>query len=159
MCGCPRTWYEHYLSNPIGHLPSGVYLHRRQVSCLLCISLIVLALSAILSDCSVPSTDVVEILIRLKPEQVGILSRPQEPDPMDTGIASLDSLNRKWNVRRMVRVFPNISSDDESAARHGLTGIYKLVVPPDINLAAMVRDYRADPNIAYAEPNQPATTK
>ena len=78
---------------------------------------------------------------------------------MDTGIPSLDTLNRKWNVRRMVRVFPDVSPDDEAAARHGLTDIYKLLVPKGTDLAEMIRDYEADPHIDYAELNQPYEIK
>jgi hypothetical protein len=59
----------------------------------------------------------------------------------------------------MVRVFPEISPDDEVAARHGLAGIYKLLVPEGTDLTAMLQDYKADPHIDYAEPNQPFEIK
>jgi len=119
------------------------------------ILVIALIFSALLTFCSPPQTTGSEILIALKPEAISLLIQPQEPDPMHTGIPTLDALNRKWNVRRMVRVFPYVSPDDEAAARYGLAGIYKLVVPRATNLTAMVRDYRADPHIDYAELNQP----
>jgi len=87
------------------------------------------------------------------------LRQLQEPEPMHTGIPSLDSLNRKWDVLQMVRVFPDISPDDKIAARYGLAGIYKLVVPEGTDLAAMIRDYQADPHVDYAELNQPFEAK
>lgn len=125
----------------------------------LVILVIALALSALLTSCSTSQTTSDEILIALKPEAIPLLSKPEEPDPMDTGIPSIDSLNRKWKVRRMVRVFPDVSPDDEVAARYGLAGIYKLLVLGGTNLSAMIEDYKADPHIAYAELNQPYEIK
>lgn len=113
-----------------------------------------LAVILVLTSCSQLRTTSGEILIALKPEAVSLLNQPQEPDPMHTGIPSLDLLNRKWQVHRMVKVFSEVSPGDELATRYGLAGIYKLVVPRGTNLAAMVRDYRGDPNIEYAEINQ-----
>lgn len=95
-----------------------------------------------------------EILIGLEPEAVLLLHHGGELDPFDTGIPSLDSLNRKWNVQRMIPVFPAVSPDDEAAIRHGLGGIYKLVVPSNTDLKAIVQDYPSDPNVEYAELNE-----
>lgn len=96
-----------------------------------------------------------EILIALKPEAVARLKNPNKINPLDTGIPSLDVINRKWGVRRMERMFPNVAPDDEIAARYGLASIYLLVVPVGTDLEAMVRDYRSDPHIDYAEINTP----
>lgn len=115
---------------------------------------IVAVLTALLASCYGGQTTSDEILIALKPESISLLAKPEEPDPIRTGIPSLDSLNRRWNVQRMVRVFPDVSPEDEVAIRYGLAGIYKLVVPRGTDLALMIKDYQADPNIAYAELNQ-----
>ena len=125
---------------------------------LLVILIAALAFSILLS-CTTSQTTSSEILIALKPEAIPLLRDPEELDPFDTGIPSLDSLNRKWNVHQMIRVFPNVSPDDEAAARYGLAGIYKLVVPGGTDLAAMIQDYQSDPHIDYAELNQPYEIK
>ncbi|MCS6880466.1 MAG: subtilase family N-terminal domain-containing protein [Oscillochloridaceae bacterium] len=124
----------------------------------LAILIIVLAFS-ILPSCTTSQTTSSEILIALKLEAIPLLRRPEEPDPFDTGIPSLDSLNRKWDVHQMIRVFPDVSPDDEAAARYGLAGIYKLVIPGKTDLAEMIQDYRSDPHIDYAELNQPYEIK
>ena len=124
----------------------------------LVILIVVLAFS-ILPSCATSQITSSEILIALKPEVIPLLSRPEEPDPFDTDIPSLDSLNRKWNVHQMIRVFPDVSPDDDAAARYGLAGIYRLVVPGDTDLAAMIQDYQSDPHIDYAELNQPYEIK
>lgn len=129
-----------------------------KASCLV-ILVVALALSMISASCSTSPATNDEILIAHKPEAIPLLNKPEEPDPLDTGIPSLDTLSRKWNVRRMVRVFPDISPDDEVAGRYGLAGIYKLVVPRGTDLAEMIRDYEADPHIDYAELNQPYEIK
>jgi hypothetical protein len=59
----------------------------------------------------------------------------------------------------MIPLFPGISPNDVVAAKNGLTGIYRLVVPDGTDLMAMIREYQADPNVAYAELNQPVETK
>jgi len=114
---------------------------------------------SILLSCKSSQTPSSEILIALKPETISLLDHPEEPDPFDTGISSLDSLNRKWDVHQMIRVFPDVSPDDEAAVRYGLAGIYRLVVPGDTDLAAMIQDYQSDPHIDYAELNQPYEIK
>lgn len=96
-----------------------------------------------------------EILVGLKPDAVALLKNPDMLIPLDTGIPSLDALNRRWGVRKMVRVFPNVSPDDEVATRYGLANIYLLVVPVGTDLETMVREYRADPHVDYAEINTP----
>lgn len=111
-----------------------------------------LALVIVLSACHISDQNEAAILIGIKPEAVAVLKNPQAPDPRDTGIASLDALNVKWNVKSMTRVF-DVSPDDEAAVKAGLAGVYKLVAPPGANLANMVRDYQADAHIAYAEAN------
>lgn len=120
--------------------------------------IIVLALGGLMA-CAASKTTSSEILIALKPEAIPLLSHPEEPDPFNTGITSLDALNRKWKVQQMVRVFPDVSPDDEAAARYGLAGIYRLVVAGRADVAAMIQGYQSDPYIDYAEPNHPYEIK
>lgn len=134
-----------------------IKISRNKVLCL--VFLVALALGTVSTSCSTSLAANDEILIALKTEAINLLNKPEEPDTLDTGIPSLDILNRKWNVTRMVRVFPEISPDDEVAARYGLAGIFKLLVPRSADLAEMIRDYEADPHIDYAELNQPYEIK
>lgn len=134
-------------------------LRKCTYSGIVCLVILSLALTLGMASCSKSQGTRGEILIALKPEVISLLSKPEDPDPANTGIPALDSLNYKWNVRQMTRVFPDISPDDEVAARQGLTGIYKLVVPKGTDLATMLRDYEADPHIDYAELNQPYEIK
>jgi hypothetical protein len=98
-----------------------------------------------------------EILIAVKPAVILQLITPAMPDLANTGLPSLDALNQKWKVVEMTAVYPNVSADDETAARYGLAGVFKLTVPRGTNLEAMIAEYEADPTIDYAEPNAPAT--
>ncbi|MGC8787003.1 MAG: subtilase family N-terminal domain-containing protein [Anaerolineae bacterium] len=120
---------------------------------------VVIVLSVLLVSCSMVQRTSGEILIALKPEAITLLKEPQNPDPANTGISSLDSLNKKWDVRKMIPLFPKVPADDETATRYGLAGIYKLVVPGITDLASMVQEYRANPYIEYAEINQPYEAK
>lgn len=100
-----------------------------------------------------------EILIGLTVEAAPLIFQPKQPDPANTGIPSLDALNQKWQVQQMIPLFPDVSPNDAAAVRHGLAGIYKLVVPKGTDLNAMIQEYEADPNVAYAEVNKPVETK
>jgi hypothetical protein len=73
---------------------------------------------------------------------------------MNTGIASLDSLNEKWGVSQMAPLVAGISTDDEVAARYGLAGIYKLLIPTAADINAILRDYDENPYVDYAELNE-----
>ena len=100
-----------------------------------------------------------EVLIGLTNDAARFVIEPQQPNPFNTGLPSLDALNRKWQVQRMTPVFPDVSPNDAAAVRHGLAGVYKLAVPRGTNLRAMIREYQSDPNVAYAEINTPVETK
>ncbi len=126
-------------------------LRLRFLLCLLC-------LLALLAGCRSPDPSDSAILIGLKAEAVAALKNPHAPDPRDTGIASLDALNAKWNVKSMTRVF-DVSPTDQAAAKAGLAGVYKLVVPFGVNLATMIEDYQADSHVEYAELNAPFQVK
>jgi len=100
-----------------------------------------------------------EILIGLTNDAARFVLQPQQPNPFNTGLPSLDALNRKWRVQRMTPVFPDVSPNDPAAVRHGLAGVYKLAAPKGTNLRIMIQEYQSDPNVAYAEINTPVETK
>lgn len=109
--------------------------------------------------CSSTTSGQDEILIGLTIEAAPLILQPKQPDPANTGIPSLDALNQKWQVQQMIPLFPDVSPNDAAAVRHGLAGIYKLVVPKGTDLKVMIQEYKADPNVAYAELNKPVETK
>ncbi len=109
-----------------------------------------------LAACNSSSEANKEILIGIEPADIPLLVNPAEPDPTQTGISSLDVLNETWRVRQMVPLYPDIAPDDEIAARYGLIGVFKLVVPANTDLEQMIAAYTVDPHIQYAELNKPA---
>lgn len=116
---------------------------------------LVLIVCSLLISCGAQESRNNEIIIGVTTDSYSLLVQPRQPDPFNTGIPSLDDLNRKWNIQHMTSLFPDVSPEDEEAARHGLLGVYKLVVKDGTNLEKMITDYEVDPNIEYAEFNQP----
>jgi hypothetical protein len=57
--------------------------------------IIALTINTLLASCATSRNTDSEILIALKAEAIPLLSQPLEPDPAQTVIPSLDSLNRK----------------------------------------------------------------
>lgn len=114
-----------------------------------------LAVSLFACDAASPR----EILVGVDSGSLGSLRPPAELEPGQTGIASLDELNEKWGVLAVSAVFPDIAAGDEVAARQGLQGILKLVVPGDTDIAAMIAEYQANPHITYVEENKPVEIK
>jgi len=94
-----------------------------------------------------------EILIGLKPEIIERVAG-RRLSPTQTGIASLDRLNRKYAVQQISPVFTHINLADPIAVKYGLAGIFKLTVPTGTDIFAMIAEYQRDPAIAYAEPNR-----
>lgn len=120
----------------------------------------ILALSLLLlAACARPRVAPDEILIGLKPEAAAQLMAPRQPDPVRTGLPSIDLLNQKWEVYQMIALFPDVSPTDEVAIRNGLGGIYKLKTRTRASLQTMLVEYRADANVIYAEINRVAETK
>lgn len=93
-----------------------------------------------------------EILIGLRSEAIPFLVDSYLHIGM-TGISSLDILNRKYGVQKLERLFPDIEPGDYDAIEEGLDGIFKVVMPKETDLIAMISDYEADPHIEYAEGN------
>jgi hypothetical protein len=112
-----------------------------------------------LSACSQSPNVQGEILVGLTNQAAPLIQHRQQPDPLNTGVPSLDALNKKWQVQEMSALFPDLSPDDQTALQHGLLGMYKLVVPKKTNLQAMIRDYETDANVVYAEINQTVEIK
>jgi len=91
------------------------------------------------------------LIITLTPSARARLIRPDAPDPTNTGLPSLDRLNRAWRVTRMTPVFPDVDPADPVAQRHGLTAVYRLTAAPLPLPRMMARAYAADPHVASVE--------
>lgn len=63
-----------------------------------------------------------------------------------TGINSINSLNEKYNVKTVERLFTNCKE-------FHLYNIFKLKVSKNSNILSIVQDYSINPNVIYAEPN------
>jgi thermitase len=73
-----------------------------------------------------------------------------------TGIPSMDALNKKYGVKDFVKVFspePRSEKDKTGYKELGLGRIYKLEMNPETDVQAMVAEYKAVPNVEYAEPD------
>ncbi len=75
-----------------------------------------------------------EVLVKFRTSvSVGLMD-----GKMTTGIVSIDNLNRRFEAKGIKRVFSNV---------------YKLTLPKDADVLSVAREYEADPNVEYAEPN------
>jgi hypothetical protein len=91
------------------------------------------------------------LIITLTPSARARLITPDAPDPTNTGLPSLDRLNRAWRVTHMTPVFPDVDPADPVAQRHGLTAVYRLTAAPLPLPRMMARAYAADPHVESVE--------
>lgn len=80
-----------------------------------------------------------------------------------TNIESITELNRRYKVKEMEKVFKTAKKRREKKYIRIYTGEvmevpqlfnwYKLKVPDDADITAIVEAYKSDPNVEYAEPN------
>lgn len=87
-----------------------------------------------------------EIIVKFKPE-AKVKVKISEEGIITTGCESIDLLNRKFDVSKMEKVFKTAKDAEE------LSRIYKLTFPKEISLLEILREYRQNTNIEYAEPN------
>ncbi len=87
-----------------------------------------------------------ELIIKFKPE-ANINLKISDEGAITTGCESIDLLNNKFNITKMEKVFKSAEETEE------VSRIYKLSFPKEIDLLEMLREYRKDPTIEYAEPN------
>lgn len=99
-------------------------------------------------ECVVPG----EILIGFKPKALPLLVESKLLVGT-TGISSIDKINRKYKAYRVDRLFLDLEPDDHVAVAEGLNRIFKVTVPKEVDLRAIIRELKAEPYIEYAEPN------
>ena len=127
----------------------------RRFQILLPIFILFISFTISLSACRSERAVAGEILIEIEPSRLIELNRPDHPEPHNTGLPSLDALNQAWQVKQMIPLYPDLA-DDEIAGRYGLAGVYRLTVPANTDLKAMIAAYDGEPVIRYAELNQTA---
>jgi parallel beta-helix repeat protein len=65
---------------------------------------------------------------------------------LNTGIESVDALNKKYHVTSGEKIF-------KGSHIFSLSNIYKFVIPYDVDISNIAREYMSDPFVVYAEPN------
>ncbi len=91
-----------------------------------------------------------ELIVKLSPEAGRMVAAGGAPS--FAAIPSLDGRNRRYQVMRIERVFPQTSPAGPSA-RYRLADIYSLFTRDSTDLWAMAANYASDPAVTYAEPN------
>ncbi|MFW6184434.1 MAG: hypothetical protein ACOC8X_11610 [Chloroflexota bacterium] len=115
--------------------------------------ILILTTFLLCAACSQAQSSPTELLLGIEPQYIPQLEAPDSITPQRTGIAALDALNEKWGVQAMEAVYPDLSPDDEAAQEHGLAGVYKLTVPANTDVEAMIAEYVADQHVQYLEVN------
>ena len=92
------------------------------------------------------------MLVRLQPEAGRLLQRrlQSEGPTTQTGVASVDTLGRRYQIQQIAPLFQGVESLATQAA---LGDIYQLSFPADTDIAHAAAKYAADPAIAWAEPD------
>ncbi len=114
-----------------------------------------------------------EVIVKVTDEAaVAIEHARQQGTLPTTGIASLDQLLAAYRVQTIEPLFGAMAPSDhphpefperakripKDAQSPDLSSVYKLRVPPDIDIAAVVDALSHDPHVIYAQPNYLATT-
>jgi subtilisin family serine protease/Tol biopolymer transport system component len=98
-----------------------------------------------------------EIIVKFK-ESSHVLKKAYLK-PQNTGIKSIDKLNKKYRVKKQERIFRSIGKKSKNRfgrllkVKGQLENIYKLSLPKKAKIEFVVKDYKKDPNVEYAEPN------
>ncbi len=70
-----------------------------------------------------------------------------------TGIPSLDEKNRKYNIKKIKRLFELNNGDENLYYELGLNRIYVFYIESNQDILAMTSDYNNDLSVDYSEPN------
>ncbi len=88
-----------------------------------------------------------EIIVKFKP---GLSPKTKtSADITKIGITSIDTLNEKFCINNIDKVFKNKKSNDA----YGLSNFYKFVFPENKDIFSIIEEYQTDPNVEYAGPN------
>jgi hypothetical protein len=96
-----------------------------------------------------------EIILKLKPH-VGRPSLARDAESPLFGIATIDSLNRKYHAISIKRVYEGKPKDAKALEQWNKLGLDRLFVvslPKDANINQIIDEYAKDPNVEYVERN------
>ncbi|RMI13159.1 MAG: choice-of-anchor D domain-containing protein, partial [Calditrichaeota bacterium] len=94
-----------------------------------------------------------QLLVQLAPgTKVGGIRTPSGGTVI-TGIAGMDTLNRRFRVNAIRPLLRFSPAHPRLAEQLGLTRTYVVELPPTIDVEAAVTAYQALPEVAFAEPN------
>jgi len=68
---------------------------------------------------------------------------------LKTGITSIDTLNEKFKINNVDKIFKNTKSSDV----YGLSNFYKFVFPENSDIFSLIEEYQMDPNVEFVGPN------
>ncbi|HEU5146919.1 MAG TPA: S8 family serine peptidase, partial [Chryseosolibacter sp.] len=69
-----------------------------------------------------------------------------------TGVASLDQLNKQFNIRRFSRVFPHAGKHEARHRKHGLHLWYEAALDRSIPVSTVMQSYQSEAQILRVEP-------
>ncbi len=93
-----------------------------------------------------------ELVVKFTPQAARLLRAREDRLTALQSLPNLDRLNRQYGVMEVAPVF-DFAIEPSAEQRYGLSDIYFLRVPRSTDIWRMAADYRADPNVIYAEPN------
>lgn len=103
------------------------------------------------------------VIVRFKESAEKNLKKEEIISGADVGISSVTALNQKEEVKEIKKVVPSESGDNqvkgESTAGDELDRVYTIEFNNDKDLSSIIKEYSADPNIDYAEPDLEMTTQ
>lgn len=85
-----------------------------------------------------------EILLKLKSNAV--ITQTQDLDKGVLGVPSIDKLNKEYGATWAEKVFDTVSEGDASR-------VYQLELPHNADIEKIIKEYAADSNVEYAEPD------
>lgn len=98
-----------------------------------------------------------QVIIKIKPKIKSQISITSVKGDILCGISSISNLNKEFKVTSMKKVFTDTTevkiSSVEKERLPDLSTIYLLEFPEEIDIWQVVKTYKKDANIEYAEPN------
>ena len=98
-----------------------------------------------------------EIIIQFKSSVANSVQSAVSRNSSQTGLPEIDKLNRKYGVSKIIKAFQfkeNASNARQQAAdKFGLSRTFILKVENNTNIEALLKEYNANEDVQYAEPN------
>lgn len=105
-----------------------------------------------------------EIIVKFNEDQKDKVANFQEDNPNQTGIASIDELNKEYGATKIEKIIDETNAENttfqdieettqEDLGQKDLRTIVKIDVPLHTNIQEVAKEFDADPSVEYAEPN------